>query len=195
MGLLDQINEVLNVTPRRYWGEKANRLGSLLSDSASTGAQAYASANGPPAPEHAMTLGGLLADFTPVVGDVKSAYDGIQSARQGDYLGAALGGLGALPVIPNIATMGHGVPWHLFKFNEANTKPLTGIQKIQPASKEKTVFNHDQAKLDANQSLQDAWVRVMNEPLPLPGDPYLAAAIYEQRKALPPRAQYVVDRD
>lgn len=54
MGLLDQINEVLLQTPRKYWGEKATRLGSLLSDSASTGAQAYASANGPLAPEHAL---------------------------------------------------------------------------------------------------------------------------------------------
>ncbi len=56
-------------------------------------------------PQTAMTIGGLLADFTPVVGDVKSAYDGIQSARQGDYLGAALGGLGALPLMPNLAGM------------------------------------------------------------------------------------------
>lgn len=103
MGLLDQLNEVLLQTPRKYWGDKATRLGSLLSDSASTGAQAYGSANSPMAPEHANTLAGLLADFTPVVGDVKSAYDGMQSAREGDYLGAALGGLGALPMVPNMA--------------------------------------------------------------------------------------------
>lgn len=48
---------------------------------------------------------GLLADFTPVVGDAKSVYDGVQSARQGDYLGAGLGALGALPLMPNIAGM------------------------------------------------------------------------------------------
>lgn len=105
MGLLDQLNEVLLQTPRKYWGDKATRLGSLLSDSAATGAQAYGSANSPMAPEHANTLAGLLADFTPVVSDVKSAYDGMQSAREGDYLGAALGGIGALPLVPNLAGM------------------------------------------------------------------------------------------
>lgn len=48
-------------------------------------------------------LAGLLADFTPVVGDVKSAYDGYQAAREGDYLVAGLGALGALPLVPNMA--------------------------------------------------------------------------------------------
>lgn len=51
------------------------------------------------------TAGGLLADFTPVVGDVKSAYDGVQAAKKGDYLGAGLGALGALPLVPNLAGM------------------------------------------------------------------------------------------
>ena len=61
MGLLDQINEVLNVTPRRYWGEKANRLGSLLGDAASTGAQAYGAL---PAAFPAMTFVGTCPMFT-----------------------------------------------------------------------------------------------------------------------------------
>lgn len=43
---------------------------------------------------------GLIADFTPVIGDAKSVYDGVQAARQGDYLGAGLGALGALPFVP-----------------------------------------------------------------------------------------------
>jgi hypothetical protein len=42
---------------------------------------------------------GLLG-FTPVVGDAISAYDAVQSARKGDYLGAALNGIGALPLVP-----------------------------------------------------------------------------------------------
>lgn len=42
---------------------------------------------------------GLLG-FTPVVGDAISGYDAIQSARQGDYLGAALNGVGLLPFVP-----------------------------------------------------------------------------------------------
>ncbi|MBK6906470.1 MAG: hypothetical protein IPH08_04950 [Rhodocyclaceae bacterium] len=50
--------------------------------------------------ENPKTLAGLIADFTPVVGDVKSAYDGVQSAREGDWLGAGLGALGALPFVP-----------------------------------------------------------------------------------------------
>jgi hypothetical protein len=42
---------------------------------------------------------GLLG-FTPVVGDAISAYDAVQSAREGDYLGAALNGVGVLPLVP-----------------------------------------------------------------------------------------------
>lgn len=67
-----------------------------------SGAEAYGSANRPMSPEHSGMLGGLLMDFSPL-GDVKSAYDGVQSVREGDYLGAALGGLGALPMVPNLA--------------------------------------------------------------------------------------------
>lgn len=129
MGLLDQINEVLNVTPRRYWGEKANRLGSLLGDAASSGAQAYGSANGPLAPEHASTLGGLLMDFSPL-GDAKSAYDGVQSAREGDYLGAGLGALGALPMVPNLAGMfiGKGAKtWDAVNASRAMDMEKSGI--------------------------------------------------------------------
>lgn len=44
---------------------------------------------------------GLLG-FTPVVGDAISGYDAIQSARQGDYLGAALNGVGLLPFVPSM---------------------------------------------------------------------------------------------
>lgn len=75
-----------------------------------SGAEAYGSANRPMSPEHSGMLGGLLMDFSPL-GDAKSAYDGVQSAREGDYLGAALGGFGALPMVPNLAGIGHTV-WH-----------------------------------------------------------------------------------
>ena len=44
---------------------------------------------------------GLLG-FTPVVGDAISGYDAVQSARQGDYLGAALNGVGMLPFVPSL---------------------------------------------------------------------------------------------
>ena len=49
-----------------------------------------------------MALSGLL-DVTPVVGDIKSGYEGVQAARQGDMVGAGLGALGALPFVPNMA--------------------------------------------------------------------------------------------
>ncbi len=62
MGLLDTLNEVLYATPKKYWGEKAGKLGDLLSPAA----EMYGSANGPLAPEHAQTLGGLLMDFSPL---------------------------------------------------------------------------------------------------------------------------------
>lgn len=102
-GLLDSLQDALYTTPKAYWGDKAKTLASLLSDSATAGAGAYGSASQPLKPEYAKTLAGLLADFTPVVGDVKSAYDGYQAAREGDYLGASLGALGALPFVPNMA--------------------------------------------------------------------------------------------
>ena len=44
----------------------------------------------------------MMADFTPIIGDIKSAYEGIQAAQEGDWLGASLGALGALPVVPNV---------------------------------------------------------------------------------------------
>lgn len=131
MDLLDQLNEVLLQQPRKYWGDKAIRLGSLLSDSAATGAQAYGSANSPMAPEHANTLAGLLADFTPVVGDAKSAYDGLQSAREGDYLGAALGGLGALPLMPNMAGVISPVRRQAKEAYKANKELFDNVHKAQ----------------------------------------------------------------
>lgn len=84
---------------------KAGRLSGLLDSiygAAKTGAEAYGSANSPMAPEHSMMLAGLLGDFTPVVGDIKSAYEGIQAASEGDWAGAGGGLLGALPFVPNI---------------------------------------------------------------------------------------------
>jgi hypothetical protein len=46
-----------------------------------------------------------LLSFTPGVGDAISAYDAVQSARNGDWTGAALNGIGVLPFIPSIAGM------------------------------------------------------------------------------------------
>lgn len=88
---------------------KAGRLRGLLDSiygAASTGAEAYGSASSPMSAEHSGLLGGLLMDMSPL-GDAKSAYDGVQSAREGDWVGAGLGGLGALPIVPNI-TAWHG---------------------------------------------------------------------------------------
>ncbi len=86
---------------------KAGRLRGLLDSiygAASTGAEAYGSASSPMSAEHSGLLGGLLMDMSPL-GDAKSAYDGVQSAREGDWLGAGLGGLGALPMVPNLGMM------------------------------------------------------------------------------------------
>lgn len=54
-------------------------------------------------PDRVKTARNTLLDFTPVVGDVKSAYDGLEAFKQKDYLGAGLGALGALPLIPSFA--------------------------------------------------------------------------------------------
>jgi hypothetical protein len=78
-----------------------------------------------------MALSGLL-DVTPVVGDIKSGYEGVQAARQGDMVGAGLGALGALPMIPNMggilkrADLKAGMPefgqWQLDRV-ERRTRP------------------------------------------------------------------------
>jgi len=98
---------------------KTGRLSSLLDSiygAASTGAEAYGAANSPMAPQHAAGLLGTIADLTPVVGDVKSAYEGVQAAREGDWAGAGLGLLGALPFVPGI-TAWHGSPHKFDKFS------------------------------------------------------------------------------
>lgn len=43
------------------------------------------------------------ASALPVIGDAISGYDAYQSAKQGDYLGAALNAVGLLPMIPGLA--------------------------------------------------------------------------------------------
>lgn len=91
---------------------KAGRLRGLLDSiygAASTGAEAYGAASSPMSAEHSGLLGGLLLDMSPL-GDAKSAYDGVQSAREGDWLGAGLGGLGALPMMPNLGGVIKKIP-------------------------------------------------------------------------------------
>lgn len=41
----------------------------------------------------------LAADFTPIVGELKSAYEGYEAYKKGDYLDAALGAAGAIPLV------------------------------------------------------------------------------------------------
>ena len=95
------LSDLLYEQPKAYWGPK---LRGLL-DAASLGAETMAGAQKPYTMEQAKTIGGLLADFTPGIGDAKSGYEGVQAARQGDWLGAGLGALGALPFVPNMAGM------------------------------------------------------------------------------------------
>lgn len=54
-GLLDSLQDALYTTPKAYWGDKAKTLASLLSDSATAGAEAYNAGTAP-----VNTLGGLL---------------------------------------------------------------------------------------------------------------------------------------
>lgn len=78
--------------------------------------------------ENPKTLAGLIADFTPVVGDVKSAYDGVQSAREGDWLGAGLGALGALPFVPamgGVLAKGN-FPEVIFRGTTGSTEKIKG---------------------------------------------------------------------
>lgn len=107
---------------------KAGRLRGLLDSiygAASTGAEAYGSASSPMSAEHSGLLGGLLMDMSPL-GDAKSAYDGVQSAREGDWLGAGLGALGALPMVPNLAGVikGGDTVFHAGKTKITEIDPL-----------------------------------------------------------------------
>jgi hypothetical protein len=61
-------------------------------------------------PERTQTALSGMMDVTPVVGDVKSAYEGVQAAREGDMVGAGLGALGALPFVPNMAGVVKNLP-------------------------------------------------------------------------------------
>lgn len=84
-----------------YGKQKANTLGSLLGDAAQTGAVAYTRANKPASPE----LTKDVLSFLPGIGDTISGYDAVQSAREGDWLGAGLNGIGLLPFVPAMGGM------------------------------------------------------------------------------------------
>lgn len=80
--------------------EWLKKMAQMLKGAAETGAEAYGSASSPMAPEHAKIMANVLADMTPGVGDIKSGVEGVQAAREGDWIGAGMGALGALPFIP-----------------------------------------------------------------------------------------------
>ena len=81
-------------------------------------------------PERTKAAGMAMLDVTPVVGDVKSAVDGYGALKQGDYLGAGLGALGALPLVPNMAGMfiGKGAKtWDAVKASQAIDMEKAGV--------------------------------------------------------------------
>lgn len=55
------------------------------------------------APENVKSMFSTMMDFTPVVGEIKSAKEGVESYNKGDYLGATLGAVGAIPLIGGVA--------------------------------------------------------------------------------------------
>jgi hypothetical protein len=104
-------------------------------------------------PERTQTaLSGLL-DVTPVVGDIKSGYEGVQAARQGDMVGAGLGALGALPFIPNMAGVVKGVrPWEMLRKDydlPATLKPQESFYEKFGANNVEIVRNPSQSELGA----------------------------------------------
>lgn len=52
--------------------------------------------------------------LTPGAGDIQSGLEALASAREGDWTGAALNGVGVLPFVPALRTVWHGSP---HKFN------------------------------------------------------------------------------
>ncbi len=64
-------------------------------------------AQGPSAGE----VAAFINSFMPGTGDVQSAAEGYQAFKDKDYLGAALGAAGALPLVPNTTKFIRGIPY------------------------------------------------------------------------------------
>ena len=75
---------------------------------AAQGARARALRGGYASPEQATDVAKTALGFTPVVGDVMSGYDALQSLRQGNYGEAALNAVGLLPFVPGMTKVFHG---------------------------------------------------------------------------------------
>jgi hypothetical protein len=90
-------------------------------------------------PEEMQSRATGLLGLTPVVGDAMSAYEGVQAARQGDWMGAGLGALGALPFVPAMggAIKYHGsrssAPFDVFntKSNSINSTTLGDVETVR----------------------------------------------------------------
>lgn len=152
---------------------------------AETGATAYAGTQQPYTAEQAKGMLSTMADFTPVVGDVKSAYEGIQAAREGDYVGAGLGALGALPMVPNMAgSIGKSISPEILKAigNEepavlaSKIKGLLSVQlnrqrslseRIKSASNEmdSLALNTELMKTDSNVKKLHGWLMEVEPPI------------------------------
>jgi len=50
-------------------------------------------------PQNELSALGMLADFTPVVGDAKAAYEGVEAAKEGDWIGAGIAALSVIPIV------------------------------------------------------------------------------------------------
>jgi hypothetical protein len=59
----------------------------------------------------AASVAEFINSFIPVTGDLQSAVEAYQSFKDKDYLGASLGAVGALPVVPNITKYVKGIPY------------------------------------------------------------------------------------
>lgn len=126
-----------------------SRMANALMGAAETGAEAYGSASKPMAPQHAKMMASALADFTPVIGDIKSGIEGVQAAREGDWIGAGLGALGALPVVPNMAGMIKG-PLGRIPETGAETRNLAEMLK-RAGEKAGHVVSHEGSAISPSQ--------------------------------------------
>lgn len=100
----------------------------------------------PMTPEERMKGG---ASALPVIGDAISAYDAYQSAKQGDYIGAALNGIGALPLIPALAgiTRTKNVIKNIENINELN-KWMNGSKVVNESGAPLTVYHGTSSDFD-----------------------------------------------
>lgn len=91
----------------------------------------------------AMDVASFINSFLPVTGDIQSAAEGYQAFKDKDYVGASLGALGVLPIIPNTTQFVRGSSKDIEKFF-----PEMADSKVKDAKGKLATVYHAGASLE-----------------------------------------------